>query len=324
MSNVNFSQLTAWTGSIDIANDLVAVWKNSNSTLYKATPNQLANLASQWVGTTDSQTLTNKTLTAPTISGPTLSGTVIGTYTIGGTPTFPSSVATLTGSQTLTNKVLTSPTINGGILDNATVTVDAVSGHTSPTTGTVYGIAVTSGTIGSAALAANAVTTTAINANAVTFSKVAAGFAVQVVSTDFSAVATGTTLLPFDDTIPQNTEGDQYMTQAITPKSASNHLLITANAWLSNSAGPNDISAALFQDSTANALAATDVTQSTNAYVMRAMIVHDMVAGTTSSTTFKIRAGGSGAGTTTFNGQGGARKFGGITLSNITIVEYTV
>lgn len=58
------------------------------------------------VGTTNTQTLTNKTLTAPV-----LGGTVTGTYTLGGTPTFPSSVVTLTGTQTLTNKTLTSPTL---------------------------------------------------------------------------------------------------------------------------------------------------------------------------------------------------------------------
>ncbi len=57
------------------------------------------------VTTTDSQTLTNKTL-----SSPVLSGTITGTYTLGGTPTFPSTVVTTTGSQTLTNKNMTSGT----------------------------------------------------------------------------------------------------------------------------------------------------------------------------------------------------------------------
>ena len=51
-------------------------------------------------------TLTNKTLTAPV-----LGGTVTGTYTLGGSPTFPSSVSTLTGTQTLTNKTLIDPKI---------------------------------------------------------------------------------------------------------------------------------------------------------------------------------------------------------------------
>jgi len=48
-------------------------------------------------------TLTNKTLTAPV-----LGGTITGTYTLGGTPTFPSTVVSTTGTQTLTDKRLTS------------------------------------------------------------------------------------------------------------------------------------------------------------------------------------------------------------------------
>lgn len=66
---------------------------------------QSAGVTVPTISSTD--TLTNKTLTDPA-----LSGTITGTYTIGGTPTFPASVATLTGSQTLTNKTLTSPVVN--------------------------------------------------------------------------------------------------------------------------------------------------------------------------------------------------------------------
>lgn len=80
------------------------------------------------VGRSTTDTLTNKTLTSPV-----LGGTITGTYTLGGTPTFPSSVVTLTGSQTLTNKTLTAPTISAlnaaGITtyDGATVvTVNAM------------------------------------------------------------------------------------------------------------------------------------------------------------------------------------------------------
>ena len=66
----------------------------------------LPNADTTVVGTDATQTLTNKTLTAPV-----LSGTITGTYTLGGTPTFPSTVVTTTGTQTLTNKTLTSPTL---------------------------------------------------------------------------------------------------------------------------------------------------------------------------------------------------------------------
>lgn len=154
----------------------------------------------------------------------------------------------------------------------------------------------------------------------VTYAKVAAGFVVQVVGTNSTAVATGTTTIPLDDSIPQNTEGDEYLTQAITPKSATNILVIEATLMLANSASLHEI-VALFQDSTANALAAIDHAVSTD-NPQSIKLTYQMVAGTTSSTTFKIRAGGSSAGTTTFNGRVGARLFGAITKSHIKVTEY--
>ena len=48
-----------------------------------------------------------------------------------------------------------------------------------------------------------------------------------------------------------------------------------------------------------------------------------MTAGTTSATTFRVRAGLNSAGTTTFNGASSARYYGGTLASSITIKEYT-
>lgn len=168
------------------------------------------------------------------------------------------------------------------------------------------------------------VTTAKIADSAITSAKVATGVPVQVVNTVSTAVATGTTQIPFDDTIPQITEGDEYMTLAITPKSATNILVIEAIVWLSSSAAARNLSAALFQDSTANALAAgSEFTDTTATLIPRMVKVrHTMVAGTTSSTTFRIRAGASNTGTTTFNGVNAARIFGAINKSSIVITEY--
>lgn len=117
--------------AVDRAVDSWLVYDNSATALKRTTVNYALDLTSHPVGVDDTQTLTAKTLTSPTINGATLSGTLAGTYTIGGTPTFPSSVVTLTGSQTLTNKVLTSPTINSATITNPTLAVDTVSEHTS-------------------------------------------------------------------------------------------------------------------------------------------------------------------------------------------------
>ena len=150
---------------------------------------------------------------------------------------------------------------------------------------------------------------------------VTAGLPIQVASVSYNAVVTGTTLFPYDDTIPQNNEGDQYMTITFTPKSATNRLIIEASVQISHTAISN-VSAALFQDTTANAIAAGEITEETSGFVRNIPIFCDMVSGTTSAITFKIRAGSSSAGTTTFNGTTGQRRFGGIPTSWIKVTEY--
>ena len=143
----------------------------------------------------------------------------------------------------------------------------------------------------------------------------------QVVSSETGAVATGTTIIPFDDTIPQITEGDQYMSLAITPTSATNKLIIEVIVFATVTATPW-ITVALFQDSTANSLAAVSRFVNLSTTGSAIPLRHIMTAGTTSATTFKIRVGPSGASTLTFNGQSSGRIFGGIAASSIVITEY--
>jgi hypothetical protein len=150
---------------------------------------------------------------------------------------------------------------------------------------------------------------------------VTTGKVLQVVNTTSSAVATNTTAMPYDDTIPQNTEGAELMTATITPSNSSNKLRIDVTVFCASSFG--DMVVALFQDSTANALAAGghDIINRANAMI-EISFSHYMTAGTTSATTFKVRGGQSNAGSTfTFNGDNGARLFGGVMSSSITVTE---
>ena len=144
---------------------------------------------------------------------------------------------------------------------------------------------------------------------------------VQTVNTETGAVATGTTLMPIDDTIPQNTEGNEVMTQAITPTHADNKLLIEVVVIMANATSGRNLEVALFQDSTANALASTFSYMATGGGCHVNTLNHYMAAGITSSTTFKVRIGSASSGTITFNGYSGARKHGGVASSSITISE---
>jgi len=147
------------------------------------------------------------------------------------------------------------------------------------------------------------------------------GTILQVQNYTTGAMTTGTGVIPNDDSIPQITEGTEFMTLAFTPKKANSRLRIDIVALVTNNSA-NYTSCALFRDSTANAIGAMLFTTVPSAgyYETCAFTVFvDAVATTT--TTFRFRAGGSGASTVTFNGQSSARIFGGTMASSITVTE---
>jgi hypothetical protein len=145
------------------------------------------------------------------------------------------------------------------------------------------------------------------------------GAVVQVKNFQTGDLDTGTTTIPFDDTIPQITEGDEYMTLAFTPTVASNKLKIDVVVNIANDATVHLITA-LFVGTTANALAcAFQYALANNEQNIK--FTHYMEAGATTELTFRVRAGGSASGNTTFNGQNEVAKFGGVSSSSITITE---
>ena len=114
----------------------------------------------------------------------------------------------------------------------------------------------------------------------------------------------------------------QYMSLAITPKSATSTLRIDVVFCGSNNTnGIQSLTMALFQDSTANALASEYYTSAGQNYGFVLHMTYLMTSGTTSATTFKVRVGANTASTTTFNGNNGSRYYGGTMASSITIME---
>jgi hypothetical protein len=141
----------------------------------------------------------------------------------------------------------------------------------------------------------------------------------QAVNVQSGAVASTSSNIPIDNTIPQNTEGAELFTVSITPTKTSSKLLIQVIVQISaNSAGWSTI--ALFQDSTANALAASFAYTTTATGSTLLSFNHYMTAGTTSATTFKVRYG-TASGGTTVNGSNGAGYLGGASSSSMTIME---
>jgi hypothetical protein len=132
--------------------------------------------------------------------------------------------------------------------------------------------------------------------------------------------STGTAAI-YDDTIPQIGEGSELMTVTITPQNAANRLRIEFSGNFCSSLNGDIVWQALFQDATANALAATSNEQR-DALTHPSGLVHEMAAGTTSATTFRIRWGSNSA-TAYVNGSNTTRKFGGIMAARLRVTEVT-
>ena len=148
-----------------------------------------------------------------------------------------------------------------------------------------------------------------------------AGNVLQVVNVQTGAVATGTTTIAFDDTVPQSSEGTEFITLAITPTSSTSKLRIDFSVVLNHTVGTAILNACLFQDAIVNALAAASSQNVNSGGPMIVAGSYYMTAGTTSSTTFKIRCGSPTAGTVTLNGVNGVRFYAGVSNSFITITE---
>lgn len=144
-----------------------------------------------------------------------------------------------------------------------------------------------------------------------------------VVQRNYSAYTTNTALstaIPFDDTIPQNTEGTEILTAAITPRSSTNRIRIRFIGWGSVDTTTTTIGSALFIDSTANAIAVNWVTNTGTTSVYPVAIEYEEAAGSVSSRTYRVRVGPS-SGTLRMNGTPAARRGGGVGLCSLVVEE---
>ena len=143
----------------------------------------------------------------------------------------------------------------------------------------------------------------------------------QVTRSQNFGVLTGTTPIPFDDTKPQNTEGDQYLSVSITPTDALNKLLVLINVNFGVS-GANWAQIALFRDAEVDAVAVSSEYVAGANHTVTMGIRVGLNADSTTLQTYKLRIGVNGSGTITLNGANGSRRFGGASSSSIQIFEY--
>ncbi len=148
------------------------------------------------------------------------------------------------------------------------------------------------------------------------------GKILQIQYTQLGTLTTSSTVIPYDDTIPQNTEGAELMTLAITPLSSASTLMIESFVNASGSVAANLISIALFVDSDAGALAAGVIGYTASVMIGSSPLVHFVPSASTTARTYKIRVGQDASGTTYVNGsQTGAQRFGGVAATVLKVTE---
>jgi hypothetical protein len=153
---------------------------------------------------------------------------------------------------------------------------------------------------------------------AVNNAKVADGAIVQVVQYSLAAHAGVTTVIPYDDTVPQSTEGHEMLVQSITPQSSTNKILARASVFLNpNSASTHTL--ALFRGTTC--IFATAQSQTGQNYQATVSFEFLDSPATTSATTYSVRVGPSASAVYYFNGDSAGRKFGTTPKSTLTLME---
>ena len=153
------------------------------------------------------------------------------------------------------------------------------------------------------------------------FGNVADGTVVNQVIHQTGAVATGAVVQVSDDTIPTNIEGNQFLQATFRPTNANNKLVIDVLIHFQSSANGANPVVSLLKDSDATAIAAAREENGSGGLLNQVSLRHTMTAGTINPISFAVRASDTGASTTTLNGTGGGRLFGGVCASSLTITE---
>lgn len=135
-----------------------------------------------------------------------------------------------------------------------------------------------------------------------------------------SAIGSGTTSIPQDNTIPTITEGTEIFSLAFTPTASNSNLLIQMDCQMSAANNGVYIVWALFEDSTCIGAWSNYITASNNGCIINFNIVR--AASSTSARTYSVRAGrASGTSGTYYYGYVTGNSYGQLNQNYMTIQE---
>lgn len=137
---------------------------------------------------------------------------------------------------------------------------------------------------------------------------------------EYTANTNLSTQIPFDDTIPQITEGTEILSAQITPKATTHRIRVRFNGFAGGSNG-DDLTAAIFLNGAANAICAGAFTVSNNNDNISMTLEFEHSPNSTSQQTYTIRVGPRTNNPMRMNGTTAARKFGGTARSTLILEE---
>jgi len=132
--------------------------------------------------------------------------------------------------------------------------------------------------------------------------------------------------IPFDDTTPQDSEGDQIVTATITLKFSASRVRVSLSGFVASVGDAWQFTGALFSSVSANAIQAIRIAAdsdggATNFYPVNMVVEH--APASVGPLTYQFRAGGGGS-TYRFNGTTSGRAYGGASRVALVLQEIYV
>lgn len=142
-------------------------------------------------------------------------------------------------------------------------------------------------------------------------------------SSSSSTYDSSTSVIPWDNTIPQITEGKEFLTISYTPKYADSFLVVSVSVALQDVTGGQYFVGCIYESGTANALAAgADYSVGSGGAGQFTLQTDPIASGSILARTYTFRYGPHFSSTAYINGIFGGARFGGVSKTHLTVVEY--